>query len=170
MGCDVSSRAMHIEVIEAMSANSFINALRRFFAVRGPAKQIRSDCGSNFVSASRELEMDNTSPSFNNVEKYPSTESCTWVFNPPHGSHMGGAWERMIGIACHILDCMLLEHKKSHLTHKVMITPMAEVAAVMNARPLILVSSDPELPLILTPAMLLTLKTGSTPPPPRPKL
>ena len=81
----------------------------------------------------------------------------------PHGSHMGGAWERMIGIACHILDCMLLEHKKkSHLTHKVMITPMPEVAAVLNARPLILVSSDPESPLILIPAMLLTFKTGST--------
>lgn len=43
---------------------------------------------------------------------------------------------------------------------------MAEVAAVMNARPLIPVSSDPESPLILTPSMLLTLKTGSTPPPP----
>ncbi len=43
------SRAVHIEVIEAMSTSSFINALRRFFVIRGPAKQIRSDCGTNFI-------------------------------------------------------------------------------------------------------------------------
>ncbi|KAK0132470.1 hypothetical protein N1851_032648 [Merluccius polli] len=162
----MSSRAVHIEVIEAMSTSSFINALIRFFAIRGPAKQIRSDCGTNFVGASRELEMDKTSPTFQKVEKYLSTQSCTWVFNPPHASHMGGAWEHMIGIACRILDCMLLEENKSCLTHEVLTTFMSEVTAVMNARPLIPVSSDPESPLILTPAMLLTLKTGSTPPPP----
>ncbi|XP_033991975.1 uncharacterized protein LOC117487461 [Trematomus bernacchii] len=130
------------------------------------AKQIRSDCGTNFVGASRELQMKTTDPSGNNVEKYLSTQNCTWVFNPPHASHMGGAWERMIGIARRILDYLLLEQKKSSLTHEVLLTLMAEVTAVINARPLIPVSSDPESPLILTPAMLLTLKTGSTPPPP----
>ncbi|XP_039511744.1 uncharacterized protein LOC120467053 [Pimephales promelas] len=160
------SRAVHIEVIEAMSTSSFINALRRFFAVRGPAKQIRSDCGTNFIGASRDLEMVKTNPGFNSVEEYLHTQGCTWVFNPPHASHMGGAWERMIGIARRILDCMLLEQRRSHLTHEVLTTLMAEVAAIMNARPLIPVSSDPESLLILTPATLLTLKTGSTPPPP----
>lgn len=158
------SRAVHIEVIEAMSSGSFINALRRFFAIRGPAKQIRSDCGTNFIGASRELEMAKSNPGFNTVEDYLDTQSCSWVFNPPHASHMGGAWERMIGIARRILDCMLLQQRKSHLTHEVLVTLMAEVAAIMNARPLIPVSSDPESPLILTPAMLLTLKTGSAPP------
>ena len=139
------SRAVHIEVIEAMSASSFINALRRVFAVRGPAKQIRSDCGTNFVGASQELEMNTTNRSFKNVEKYLSTQNCTWVFNLPHASHMGGVWERMIGIARRILDCMLLEHKKSCLTYEVLVTLIAEVAAIMNARPLIPVSSDPGL-------------------------
>lgn len=72
----------------------------------------------------------------------------------------------MIGIARRILDCMLLEQKRSHLSHEVLTTLMAEVTAIMNARPLIPVSSDPESLLILTPAMLLTLKIGSAPPPP----
>ncbi len=61
---------------------------------------------------------------------------------------------------------MLLEQKRSHLSHEVLTTLMAEVTAIMNARPFIPVSSDPESLLILTPAMLLTLKTGSAPPPP----
>ncbi|KAI7790660.1 hypothetical protein IRJ41_013182 [Triplophysa rosa] len=160
------SRAVHIEVIEAMSTSSFINALRRFFAIRGPAKQIRSDCGTNFIGASHEPVMDQSNPGFKRVEEYLDTQSCSWVFNPLHAFHMGGAWERLIGIARRILDCMLLEQKRSHLPHEVLSTFMAEVTAIMNARPLIPVSSDPDSLLILTPAMLLTLKKFSAPPPP----
>lgn len=160
------TRAVHIELIETMSASSFINALRRLFAIRGPARQIRSDRGTNFVGASRELKMSNTDSSSESIEGYLSEQNCSWVFNPPHASHMGGAWERMIGIARRILDCMLREQKRCQLTHEVLSTLMAEVAAVMNARPLLPVSSDPESTLILTPAMLLTLKTRSVSPPP----
>lgn len=56
----LSSRAVHIEVIESMDASSCINALRRFFALRGPAKKLQSDCGTNFVGACKELGMDKT--------------------------------------------------------------------------------------------------------------
>ncbi|KAL1270884.1 hypothetical protein QQF64_029900 [Cirrhinus molitorella] len=132
MGCDMfscmCSRAVHIEVIEAMSTRSFINTLRRLFAIRGPVKQIRSDCGIYFITTSHELEMDQLNPGFKRVEEYLDTQSCTWVFNPPHASHMGGAWERMIGIARRILDCMLLEQKRSYLLQEVLTTLMAKVA------------------------------------------
>lgn len=79
---------------------------------------------------------------------------------------MGGAWEWMIGIARRILDSMFQVCKKTQLTHELLSAFMAKVSAIMNARPLVPVSSDPESPLILTPALLLTLKTGSLPPPP----
>lgn len=72
----------------------------------------------------------------------------------------------MVGIAHHILDCMLLERKFLHLTHEVLVTLMPEVSGIMNGRPLVPVSSDPEAPLILTSAILLTHKTCSIPPPP----
>ena len=42
----LTTRAIHIEVIESMDASCFINALRRFLALRGPAVQFRSDCGT----------------------------------------------------------------------------------------------------------------------------
>ncbi|XP_054590105.1 uncharacterized protein [Nothobranchius furzeri] len=153
----MSTRAIHIEVIETMTSSSFINALHRFFSIRGHAKQLRSDCGTNFTGAFKELKMD---PGNKSVEDYLLEQKCTWVFNPPHSSHMGGAWERMIGVARRILDSMLLQVGHVKLTHEVLTTFMAEVSAIFNARPLIPVSTDPEAPFILTPSILLTQKGG----------
>lgn len=45
------TRAVHIEVLEEMSSSSFINALRRFTAIRGNVKLFRSDRGTNFLGA-----------------------------------------------------------------------------------------------------------------------
>lgn len=72
----------------------------------------------------------------------------------------------MIGTARRILDSMLLQAGRSKVTHEVLCTFMAEVTAIINSRPLIPVSSDPEAPLILTPAMLLTQRSGTPPAPP----
>lgn len=161
----MSTRAVHIEVIETMSASSCINALRRFFAIRGPARQLRSDRGTNFVGANSNLKAA-TEAEEESVNTYLSSQRCTWVFNPPHASNMGGSWERMIGTARRILDSMLLQAGRSKVTHEVLCTFMAEVTAIINSRPLIPVSSDSEAPLILTPAMLLTQKSGTPPAPP----
>ncbi|XP_044160670.1 uncharacterized protein LOC122945622 [Bufo gargarizans] len=151
----VSTRAVHIEVIESLSTSSFINALRRFFSIRRPVKLIRSDRGTNFIGACKELKIISTDYE---TGSYLQDQGCTWTFNPPHASHMGGAWERMIGVACRILDAMLLKVGSTRLTHEALTTLMAEVVAIMNARPLVPVSTDPEMPSVLTPAMLLTQK------------
>ncbi|XP_024118967.1 uncharacterized protein LOC112140289 [Oryzias melastigma] len=158
----LSSRAVHIELIESMDSSSCINALRRFFAMRGPAKQLMSDCGTNFIGASKELGMDKNSLD-SKVQKYLDGCGCVWKFNPPHASHMGGSWERMIGVSRRILDSLLLQ-SKVRLTHEVLSTLMAEVVAIMNARPLIPVSSDPDNPQVLSPSILLTQKSGVSPP------
>ncbi|XP_059828204.1 uncharacterized protein LOC132395502 [Hypanus sabinus] len=154
----MSSRAVHNEVIESLDTSSCINALRHFFALRGPAKQLRSDCGANFVGESKELGMDKT------VQKYLSQQGCSWEFNTPHASHMGGTWERMIGIAKRILDSIFLQ-QHTRLTDEVLCTLMAEVTAIINAQSLLPVSSDPENPFILSPSMLLTQKAGAPPSP-----
>ena len=52
----LTTKAIHIKVIESMDASCFINVLRRFLALRGPAVQFCSDCGTNFVGARNELQ------------------------------------------------------------------------------------------------------------------
>ncbi|KAM7281667.1 uncharacterized protein ISCGN_006482 [Ixodes scapularis] len=162
----MSIRAVHVEVIESMDASSLINALRRFFAISGPAKQLRSDCGTNFVGACSELNLRTSGLDNDKVQAFLSSQNCSWVFNPPHSSHFGGAWERMIGISRRILDSMLLEHRPSRLSHEVLVTFLAEVSAIINARPLVPVSMDPECWDILSPSTLLTQKVGGDTLPP----
>lgn len=72
---------------------------------------------------------------------------------------MGGAWERLIGIARRILNAILLRDR-GNLTHEILSTFMAEVTAIMNARPLTSISYDPESTCLLTPSLLLTQKSS----------
>ncbi len=48
-------RAIHIEMLDDMSTDAFINGLRCFIALRGAVHQIRCDQGSNFIGAKNEL-------------------------------------------------------------------------------------------------------------------
>ena len=72
----LSSRAIHLETLNAMSTDSFLNALRRFISRRGKARELRSDQGTNFVGAKNELvaalkELDTTP-----VKEYLSSQDC----------------------------------------------------------------------------------------------
>lgn len=67
----------------------------------------------------------------------------------------------MIGCCRRILDALLLENKYD-LTHEVLSTFMLEVCAILNARPLVPISSDPYQPEVLAPCQLLTQKGASS--------
>lgn len=49
-------RAIHLEVVSSLSADSAIMSLRRFIARRGTPSEIHSDNGMAFVGANRELK------------------------------------------------------------------------------------------------------------------
>ena len=150
-------RAIHIEVIEDMSSSAFINALRRFVAIRGKVKQFRSDRGTNFVGATSDLQIDAVNVEDQEMKKVLFNSGSVWIFNPPHSSHMGGAWERMICMTRRLLESVLKD--AGNLTHEVLVTLMAEVSAIVNSRPLLPVSYDSEVPEILRPSIILTHKT-----------
>ncbi|MEW8309172.1 MAG: hypothetical protein AB2695_18910, partial [Candidatus Thiodiazotropha endolucinida] len=54
----LTTRAIHIEVVEELSSSAFINALRRFVAIRGKVNIFRSDRGTNFVGATHAMQID----------------------------------------------------------------------------------------------------------------
>ena len=157
----LATRAIHIELIESMDTSSFINALCRFLALQGPAIQLRSDHGTNFTGAYNELQSCFEAIKNPTYQSFLSSEGCKCIFNSPHTSHTGGAWERMIGVTRCNLDSILADISPIHLTHKVLSTLMVKVAAILNARPLVPVPTDPDIPEVLTPNILLTQKSQS---------
>lgn len=127
-----------MDIVKSLSTSSFINALRGFTAIRGPAKLFCSDHGTNFLGACKKINITHENAE---LQSYLKDQGCVWDFNLTH-SHMGGVWERMIGIAQRILDSMLLKVHSPSLSHEVLITLIAEVTAIMNACPIVPVSSD----------------------------
>ena len=163
-GC-LASRAVHIEVAQSLSTDSFINALRRFIAIRGPIRSLHADQGTNFVGAVREIGTLDTSQ----IEEYLKKEGCDLVvfkFNSPSSSHAGGAWERQIRTVRGVLSNLLKEHG-SQLNDEALNTVMYEAAAICNGRPLTTDTLyDPDSLMPLTPNHLLMMKSQVVLPPP----
>ena len=108
----MSSRAVHIETSNTLETDSYINALRRFLAERGPVRQIRSDRGTNFVGAKRELAEALNEMDHEKVKSHLLKENCDWIdmeMNVPAASHMGGSWERQIRTVRNVLSVLLQE-------------------------------------------------------------
>jgi hypothetical protein len=145
----LTSHAVHIEVIENMTSSSFINALRRFIAIRGHVKEFRSDLGTNFIGSTENLGVDVINVEDRPIKEFLLNQISAWIFNPPHALHMGGAWERMIGLTRRILDTMLMDKTVKSLTHEILSTFLAEASAIINSQPLVPTSSDLEYPLFL---------------------
>jgi hypothetical protein len=85
----LSVRAVHIEVVDEMTSSAFINALRRFVAIRGKVKIFRSDRGTNFVGAVDHIGVDSINVEDEQTKIFLRRSNSVWIFNAPHSSHMG---------------------------------------------------------------------------------
>ena len=139
-------RAVHVEIAHSLDSSSFINALRRFIARRGVPQEIRSDNGTNFTSADKELRQVIGKWNQEMIKEFLQHKEILWVFNPPTASHMGGVWERMISSVRKIFNAVL---KEQHLTEESLVPLMCEVEAILNSRPLTKISDDPNDLLLL---------------------
>ena len=164
----LTTRAVHIEMAYSLTSDSFIQSLRKFIAIRGPVRLLRCDNGTNFVGANKELSKAADSIQSAELKAFITKNNCDLEFrmNPPGASHMGGAWERLIGVVRSVLNAILDQHS-SRLDDNSLSTFLYEVAAVINSRPLSLEHvTDPSHPEPLTPNHLLTGKSRVVVPPP----
>lgn len=155
-------RAVHIEVTESLRTDSFVNALRRFTARRGQVQLMRSDNGTNFKSADKELGEAIAEWNESHIVDYLAQKKIKWLYNPPGASHHGGVWERMIRTVRNILKSIAGEQL---LTDEQLRTVMCEAEGIINGRPLTKLSDDPNDLEVLTPNHLLLLKSGPSIPP-----
>ena len=102
-------RTVHLEISHSLDTDSFSLALRRFIARRGQVKEIRSDNGTNFTGAEKELRVMISSWNQAKIHDTLLQKGIKWVFNPPAASHHGGVWERLIRSTRKILGALTKE-------------------------------------------------------------
>ena len=153
------SRAIHTEVLDDLSTDCFLNALRCFIAIRGNVSQLHCDQGTNFIGAKNELFTLTTQEKVKEL-------GISFIFNPPASSHMGGVWERQIRTIKNVLRS-ILDQSASRLDTSSLRTFMYEAMAIVNSRPLTVECiNDPAGPEPLTPNHILTMKSAIILPPP----
>ncbi|KAL0151450.1 hypothetical protein M9458_053236 [Cirrhinus mrigala] len=158
----LTSRAIHLEVASTLDTDSCINTIRRFLCRRGPVLTIRTDCGTNFVSAQKELKATLNQIDHHKVQDALLSSHVKWISNPPFAAHFGGVWERLIRLVKKTLLSVL---KQQTLDDDMLQTALCEVECILNDRPITTVSSDPNDLEPLTPNHLLQLKSKPLLPP-----
>lgn len=153
----LSSRAIHLETLNEMDTDSFINGLRRFTCRRGKVRQLYSDQGSNFIGAKNEFQLNEDA-----IKSFLLKNDCDLVsfkFNVPSASHMGGVWERQICMVRTVL-VSLLKTQGTQLDDKSLRTLFVEAQNIVNSRPLTVQNvSEPDSKGVISPNHLLTLKS-----------
>ena len=156
----LASRAIHIEVTHSLSSDSLLSAIRRLESRRGCVEKIFSDNGTNFVGGERELRECIAAWNQQHIQRDLRQRGIQWHFNVPHSSESGGIWERQIRTVRKVL-CSISSSKT--FTDEQLVTLMAEAERIVNNRPLTHVGDDAN--SVITPIMLITLKTDNCLPP-----
>ena len=152
-------RAVYLDIVTSLSAQSFILSFRRFIGERGFPQQIISDNATNFKRTGSELTA-MIQPDV--LKKFCSTHRIKWRFTVPRAPHWNGAVESIVKIVKNSLRTVL---SKSFLTYDELITCLKEVEMVVNSRPLSYVCNDVDEITPLTPSHLINGKPMTCLPP-----
>ena len=126
--CTVTS-AVHLEVTEDYSCDSFLLCLRRFFNLRGIPARIQSDPGSQLMGAAKQLG----TWDFSRIKEWSKGMKTEWYTTPTDSQHYNGSAEIMIKATKKQLSTSL---KERTFTKGEMDTLMSNVGYLINSRPL----------------------------------
>ena len=129
-------RAVHLELVDSLSAEDFVLSFRRFSALKRVPSVVYSDNGKNFVGGQKMLS------------SYLGPLAPSWKFNCPLAPWWGGWWERLVRSVKGALKKTL---GKQRLSRTELETCLCEVAASINSRPLTFVGTDIDSSVPLTP-------------------
>ena len=158
----LTTRAVHLELAGGLTTDSFIMALRRFRGRRGDPKTIRSDNGTNFIGANRELAESLALLNQERITSELAQEGITWYFNLPSAPHMGGIFESMVKQVKRAMKTII---NNQVLPEETLYTVLVETEAIVNSRPLTPVSDDPNDYEALTPNHFLIRRASPNSPP-----
>lgn len=134
----LTTRAVYIDLLHSLEADSFLMSLRRFTARRGKPHELWSDQGTNFKGGEKELK-EAFVALVPELQRQLASQQIQFNFNPPNSPHFGGCWEREIRSLKNALRVTL---GAQSVNFEVLQTVLVEIEGILNSKPLGYASSD----------------------------
>ena len=144
-----TTRAVHLEIVQDLTAEMFLLAFRKFAGRRSLPTIMISDNGSTYLSAANQLR---SLMELSEVKEELGKRGVSWRFIPKKAPWHGGFWEGLIGLTKTAIKKVL---GRRYVSLSTLETIIVEIEAMLNDRPLTFVSSEYGDPEPLTPAHLL---------------
>ena len=103
-------------------------ALTHFISIRETFNLIRSDCGTNFIDAKRQVQ----DIDVETLSKELEQQKIKWILHPPPTSHFGGCWERKIGSVRRVLEAYIGLMGNRGLSYDEFSTFLKEASQIVN--------------------------------------
>ena len=144
-----TSRAVHLELVPDLTAETFLLCFRRFVSRRGTPRLVVTDNAKTFKAFSKTLvKIFKTAE----IQAFLARKRITWKFNVAKAAWWGGFYERLIkGVKLCLKKCVGTARISSDELHTVLV----EIEGVLNSRPLTYQYPD-SLTEPLTPSHLVT--------------
>ena len=128
----MTTRACHLELVDDLSTDHFIMALKRFIERRGRPQRIFSDNGTNFVGANKELLRCLKQLNEEKVQNFCAPKETEWKFQPPSAPHFGGVLERLVQCTKKTLKSVL---QSGIVAKETLRTALVKAEGMLNIRP-----------------------------------
>lgn len=157
----LATKSIHLELVTDCTAESFINALKRFMARRGKPAMILSDNATTFKGANEDIKKAIHSEKSKGYTSKLAEDGITWKFIPPRSPHFGGIYEAGIkSIKYHLKRVV----GQALLTYEEMYTALSMIEACVNSRPITPLPDSPSELEALTPGHFLIGSALTSPP------
>lgn len=104
----MTTRCLHLDLLESLDTDAFLISLRRFIARRGKLFELFSDNGTNFVGGNREIKEAHEAMA-PQLKEQLAEQKISFRFIPPSALHFGGIWEREVKSVKQALKVILKE-------------------------------------------------------------
>ena len=128
---DAASRHINLELMDNMETTTFMATLRKHAACYGYPRKIISDRATYFVKSKEILGEQLGQQFLDQVSQTLERQGVIWVLNPAAASHMGGFFERGVGLVKQILKRNIGRKLLDKLEFE---TLLKEAAACVNGR------------------------------------
>ena len=127
----MATSAVHLELVESYSTESFLQALRRFICIRGTPSLIQSDRGTQLTAAAKEV----CNWDFSEIREWCATKKLVWNFIPTGAQHQNSQAERFVGVVKKVLNDVFSIGNQV-CSYGELNTLLHEAAQIVNSRPL----------------------------------